>query len=299
MRVRRVLLVLLTALHAAALMPAFLAPYDPAAQYRDHALAPPEGTRWAELEWLPRDTSGNLHLFGFRSRPHFLLGADNLGRDQLSRLLYALRASLFAGLMAALISLGLAVPAGIAAGYWRGWPDAIFLRASELFLALPWVYLLVGVRSALPLNLESMQAWLLVSVVTGVIGWARPARLIRGVVLSAVERDSVIAARGFGAGAFYLVRRHILPAALSTVVTQAALLVPQYVMAEAGLSFLGIGVSEPMPSLGNMLGALRHYYLIGLWWMYMPAFVLGVVVLLYDNLAGLTKDLSRNPTQTL
>ncbi len=123
---------------------------------------------------------------------------------------------------------------------------------------------------------------MLLITVIGVIGWARPARLIRGVVLSARERDYVLAAKGFGASNIYLLRRHILPQASSVALTQAAVLIPTYVLAEVVLSFFGLGVSEPAPSWGNLLANLRQYNVLeSYWWMFLPAIALIPIFLAY------------------
>jgi len=105
----------------------------------------------------------------------------------------------------------------------------------------------------LPLHLEVRDAFLLLVVVIGLIGWARPARLVRGVVMSARTRDYVVAARSLGASEFRVLIRHVIPQTTGVVVTQAALLVPQYILAEVTLPFLGLGVGEPAPSWGTML----------------------------------------------
>jgi peptide/nickel transport system permease protein len=149
---------------------------------------------------------------------------------------------------------------GTAAGFYGGWLDRVLMRSGELFLALPWLYLLLAVRAFLPLHITTVQAFFLLIVVIGAIGWVRPARLVRGVVLSGKERGFVLAARGFGASDAYLVRRHILPLTLNVVLTQATVLIPQYILAEVTLSFLGLGVGEPVPSWGNMLAEARQYY---------------------------------------
>jgi peptide/nickel transport system permease protein len=149
------------------------------------------------------------------------------------------------------------------------------MRLAELFLALPWLYLLFALRAFLPLAVSPLQAFFLIIAVLGAVGWARPARLVRGVVLSAKERDFVRAARGFGATSVYLLRRHILPEASSVLLTQAAILVPQFVLAEMTLSFLGLGVPEPVPSWGNLLSSLQQYsVLVSYWWMYLPAIIM-------------------------
>jgi peptide/nickel transport system permease protein len=108
-------------------------------------------------------------------------------------------------------------------------------------------------------------------ILVGAVGWARPARLIRGVVLSVRGRDYVRAARGFGATNLYLLRNHVLPETWSVALTQAAILVPQYILAEVTLSFLGLGVAEPVPSWGNLLASLQQYnVLTSYWWMCLP-----------------------------
>ena len=213
--------------------------------------------------------------------------ADAYGRDQLSRILYGGQVSLLAGLLGAGVTLFLGALIGMAAGYFGGWRDDLLMRVAELFLALPWLYLLFALRAFLPLAVSPLEAFLLVVVVIGMVGWARPARLVRGVVLSAKERDYVRAARGFGASDFYLLRRHILPETTSVLLTQAAILVPQFVLAEMTLSFLGLGVPEPMSSWGNLLASLQQYsVLVSYWWMYLPALAMVPFFLGYLGLAS-------------
>lgn len=215
------------------------------------------------------------HLFGSEEARIYLLGTDGYGRDQLSRVLYGGQISLLAGLLGAGITLLFGLLAGATAGYYGGWRDTLLMRLAELFLALPWLYLLLGLRAFLPLNLSPVMAFLLIVAVIAAVGWARPARLIRGIVLSAKERDFVRAARGFGASDAYLFRRHVLPETSSVLVTQAAILIPQYVLAEMTLSFLGLGVPQPVASWGNLLADLEHYsVLVSCWWMYLPALIM-------------------------
>lgn len=229
----------------------------------------------------------HLRLFGVDEPARiFLLGTDGFGRDQLSRLLHGARISLFAGLLATVLALAAGWLLGTLAGFYGGWVDTIVMRSADLFLALPWLYLLFAVRAVLPLHVPAAQAFLLLVLVIGLVDWARPARLVRGVVLSARERHYVLAARGFGAGDLYLIRRHIAPQTLGLLLTQAALLVPQYILAEVTLSFLGLGVAEPVPSWGNMLGALQRYHVLSsYWWMWLPGLALVPVFLAYFALA--------------
>ena len=230
----------------------------------------------------------NLHLFGFdEPAKAFLFGSDGYGRDLFSRLLYGGQISLVAGLLAASLALGLGAVVGGLAGFYGGWVDETFMRFAELFLALPWLYLLFAVRTSLPLHIDPAQAFLLLVVVLGLVGWARPARLIRGVVLSGKLREHVLAARAFGASDMYLLRRQVLPQAAGVVLAQLAVLVPQYILAEATLSFFGLGVGEPVPSWGNMLAAAQRYdVLTSYWWMFLPAIALSTVSLLYYVLAN-------------
>jgi len=224
-----------------------------------------------------------LHLFGVDEPGRvFLLGTDGFGRDQFSRFLYGGRVSLLAGLIAAALSVSLGLIVGALAGFYGGWIDEALMRSGELFLALPWLYMLFAVRSAMPLHINQWQVFLLLVSVMGLIGWARPARLVRGIVLSAKERNFVVAARGFGASDAYLIRRHVLPQASGVALTQITLLIPQYVLAEVTLTFLGLGVSEPMPSWGSLLSTLQQYYVLSsYWWMFLPAALLVPLFLTY------------------
>lgn len=228
------------------------------------------------------------HLFGVAEPGRiFLLGTDRFGRDQWSRLLYGGQISILAGLLATSFTVGLGLLAGCVAGYFGKWPDRAVMGMAELFLALPWLYLLLGVRAVLPLHLGPAQAFLLVAGIIGLIGWARPARMVRGIVLSAKERNYVLAARGFGASAPYILSRHILPDTYGVLLTQATLLLPQYILAEVTLSFLGLGIAEPVPSWGNMLGALQEYHVVvSYWWMFAPVLFLFPLFLGYFGLAG-------------
>ena len=312
-------LALLGAVHGAVVFAGFFAPYDFAEQNRAFPFAPPtrlhfvdargqwrlrpfvyglsdeDRTRAYPLQffvsgapyriagWIP----SRRHLFGVEEPGRiFLAGADGYGRDQFSRLLWGGQISLLAGLLAAGLSLGLGLVLGSLAGFYGRWLDEELMRGAELFLALPWVYLLFAVRAFLPLQIGPGQAFLLVVAVVGIVGWARPARLIRGVVRSARERDYVLAARGFGASDLYLLRRHVLPQAGGVVLTQAALLTPHYILAEVTLSFLGLGVAEPAPSWGSMLAMLQQYHVLtSYWWLLLPGLALVPVFLAYFRLA--------------
>jgi peptide/nickel transport system permease protein len=241
------------------------------------------GARYRLMGLLP----SRLHLFGGDGARVTLLGTDGYGRDQFSRLLWGGQISLLAGLVATGLALACGLLVGATAGFCGGWTDEILMRLAELFLALPWLYLLFALRAFLPLTVSPLEAFFLVAGVVGLVGWARPARLVRGVVLSAKERDFVRAARGFGASGIYILRRHILPQTASVLLTQAAILAPQFVLAEVTLSFLGLGVPEPAPSWGNLLANLQQYsVLTSYWWMSIPALALTPFFLGYLGLAS-------------
>jgi peptide/nickel transport system permease protein len=161
---------------------------------------------------------------------------------------------------------------GMSAGFYGKRIDDTIMGLAELFLALPWLYALFALRAFLPLEMDPSVAFWFLSVAIGVVGWARPARLIRGEVLSAKEREYVLAARGFGASDIYLLRWHVAPQVKGILLTQASLLLPRYILAEVTMSFLGLGISEPRASWGNMLGALQQYnVLTSYWWIFLPA----------------------------
>jgi peptide/nickel transport system permease protein len=307
-------LLTLVAIYLSAIFAGFLAPYDPTSQSRDFAFVPPTQLHWSDpsgvFHWRPlvydggraypirffvrgapyriaHVFSGERHLLGVdEPATLFLLGTDGFGRDQLSRLLYGAQISLFAGPFGAALSVALGLVLGGVAGFFGTWIDTIIMRAAEVFLAVPWFYLLFAVRMALPLRLEPEEAFVMILSIVAAIGWARPARVIRGMVLSGKTRDYVVAARALGASDVHVLRRHVLPQVLGVVLTQAALLAPQYIMAEATLSFFGLGVGEPVPSWGNMLAVLQRYdVLSSYWWMFLPGVALLAVFLLYYLLA--------------
>jgi peptide/nickel transport system permease protein len=233
-----------------------------------------------------------VHLFGVNPPGQvFLAGTDGYGRDQFSRLLHGGQISMAAGMLATLLSLGIGLLAGAAAGFRGGIVDDLLMRGSELFFALPWLYLLFAVRAFLPLHVGGGTTFFLVVGVIAAVGWARPARLVRGIVLSAKERNCVVAARGFGASNWYLLHRHVLPETYPVLLTQAALLAPQYMLAEVTLSFLGLGVGEPLASWGSMLGSVSHYHVLtAYWWMLAPVALLVPIFVACHTLADLLQE---------
>jgi peptide/nickel transport system permease protein len=213
-----------------------------------------------------------VHLLGVEGSGEInLLGTDAFGRDQFSRVLYGAQVSLFAGGLAGLLAVLAGVIVGTIAGFYGGLVDEATMRVAEIAIAVPSLYLLLAARSFLPLQIGPVMAFLLVISVIGLLSWARPARLVRGVVMSARERNFVLAAQGFGGSRSYVMRRHLVPMTFSVALTQLAILIPQFILAEVVLSFLGLGIGEPFPSWGNMLAEAQQYHVLAsCWWMLLP-----------------------------
>lgn len=320
MKLSRTDLVAFIVLHGAIVCAGFFAPYAPEKQNRAFPFAPPTKIHWKDdagqfhlrpfvygitsksddenysedrairypIEFFQSENNAStnssaMHLFAVREPGHlFILGTDEFGRDLFSRILYGGRISLAAGLAATIIALTLGTLLGSIAGIAGGMVDSAIMRLAELGLALSWFYLLLAIRAFLPLRTPPLQTFFLITAVLGITGWARPARLVRGVLLSAKERGFVQTARGFGAGNFYVFRRHLLPQLLPLIWTQAVVLIPQFIMAEVALSFLGLGATEPLASWGNLLSDLQNYHVIvSCWWMITPIIVLALVSLSY------------------
>jgi peptide/nickel transport system permease protein len=227
------------------------------------------------------------HLFGVEAPLDlFLLGTDDFGRDVFSRLLAGARVSLTLALAATGVALLLAVVTGAIAGYAGGAADAVVSAATELVLALPWLYLLVAIRSALPLSLPPAQAMAVIVALLGLLGWARPGRVVRAAVAAARGREYVTAARMAGASTPRILVRHIFPEVAGVVAVAGVVLVRQFVLAETTLSLFGLGVPEPVPSWGSMLAAAqRPRTLTDTWWLLAPVAGLIVVCMVYYGLA--------------
>lgn len=287
--VRRLAWVALALVSLIAICPDFFATYSPTRQYRDLPYASPGLYRGASLEWFvqgePYRVFGMIpasrRLIGAREPGRvFLLGSDEFGRDWYSRLCHGASVSLLVAPVAASISLLLAVWLGILAGYQGGWVDTFVVKASEVFIVLPWFYVVVALRAALPLTISGPAGLLIVFAVLAALGSATPARLFRGLVRSLKHREFVLAARAAGAGTGRLFRHHVLPFLVPTMRTQFLLSVPAYIVTEVTLSFLGLGVAEPTPTWGAMLAPLQQYVVLTSYpWMFAPAVVIVVVCL--------------------
>jgi ABC-type dipeptide/oligopeptide/nickel transport system permease subunit len=182
-----------------------------------------------------------------------LLGTDELGRDEFSRLIWGARASIQAGFFATVLAMVVAVPIGMVAGYYRGWVDTVIARITDVLLAFPFIILAVGLAAILGPSLKNATIALGVAAMPGVI------RIARGETFALREEDYVPAAVANGANDFTIIFRHILPNMTSTLLVQATLIIPGAIIGEAVLSFLGLGVQPPTPSWGVMLQDAQSY----------------------------------------
>jgi peptide/nickel transport system permease protein len=233
------------------------------------ALAPADPIRNSLLERLSPPTWGREHP----------LGTDTLGRDVASRLLHGARVSLVVGFSAVLLAGVVGVGLGLVSGWYRGWIDDLLMRVGDVQLAFPVLVLAVGVLAVLGASLLNL------IVVLGVTGWITYARIVRGEVLTLRERDFVAAARALGASDAWIVARHLLPNVLPPITVVATFSVARTIIAEASLSFLGLGIPAPESSWGAMLDEGRNYITTGWWLALFPGLAI-LLLVLGINLVG-------------
>ncbi|MDK3159445.1 ABC transporter permease [Kamptonema cortianum] len=231
-------------------------------------------------------------LFGVESPARIsLLGADQYGRDVFSRLLMGGQISLSIGLIGCLITFPLGLLVGGLSGYYGGRWDTLIMRSTEVLMSIPGLYLILSLRASFPQNMTSTQVYLMIVMILSFIGWAGFSRVIRGMVLSEREKPYVAAARALGQKDIVIIVRHILPSTLSYCIVAATLSIPGYILGEAVLSFIGVGIQEPDTSWGLMLAqAQSHRVLTSFWWILSPGFVIFAVVLAFNFLGDGLRD---------
>jgi len=236
--------------------------------------------------WLaPRDP-GKQFLIEKRIKPgaRYVLGADEFGRDVLSRVIYGTRVALLVGTLSVAIALCLGVTLGSLAGFVGGWVDAAVMRAIEVLLAFPYLLLAIAVVSALgPGTLNT-------TIAVGIWGAPPVTRIVRASVLALKESEYVGAARALGASSLALVTRHILPNILPTMIVYGTLFMANAILVEAALSFLGLGVQPPTPSWGLMVSTGRDFLLVAPHIATIPGLAIMVAVLGFNLLGDGLRD---------
>ena len=249
---RRAAIAILAAIYLAALAAGWLAPAGYARQFRESPAAKPSAA--------------------------FLLGTDELGRDSFARLLYGSRVSLSLAPAAALLATLVAAIAGISSGYWGGWIDTALARVTDLFLSVPWLFLLLSVRAALPLNVRPLESIGITFLLLGLLGWAGPARVLRAAARDISNQDFMIQARARGCGSLRLLSVHLLPNLAPVLAAQFWTSIPLFILSEANLGFLGLGVAEPLPSWGSLIAGLQNPEVVTCPWRLAPLALLLVAM---------------------
>lgn len=231
----------------------WLAPAGYAKQYREATDAPPSAAHW--------------------------LGTDELGRDRFARVLYGTRISLLLAPAAALLSTLLAALVGGLAGYLGGVWSRIAMAVTDLFLSLPWLFLLITVRALMPLNVSPFVSVLVTFLLLGLLGWTTAARVLCASAASVRSSDFVRQARAAGVSGQRLFWIHVVPNLKPVLYAQFWISIPVFILSEANLGILGLGVAEPMPSWGSLLKELETLVSVGAEpWKFVPLVLLGLVV---------------------
>ena len=286
---RRAGAVLLGVIAVVALLAPWIAPNPPDRRFPNLLYAPPTPVHAFDVHGV----APHAHALRIVSRiersfeeepasrgPMLLLGADAYGRDIFSRLLYGARTTLGLAVCATLAATLLGALVGAIAGYASGWLDAVLARLSEFVLVLPAIYVALALRAVMPLVLAASTVFTLLLAIFALLGWPMVARGVRAIVAFEREREYVIAARAAGASASRVLLRHLLPAAAGYLRMQATLLLPAFILAEATLSYIGLGFPDATPTWGTMLQEAANVALLGdAPWTLAPAAAIFFVVL--------------------
>jgi peptide/nickel transport system permease protein len=221
----------------------------------------------------------------------FILGTDINGRDILSRVFYGGQISLTIGFLALFISFPIGLLYGGISGYFGGALDNIMMRIAEAIMSIPSFYLLISLAAILPANMTSIQRFTLITVILAFIGWAGFSRVVRGMVLSIKNQEFIEASRAIGASSLRTIIHHVLPQTASYVIVAMTLSVPGYILAESGLSFLGLGIQQPDASWGNMLKEAQEYTnVIYRPWLLVPGGLIFIAVLVFNLVGDAVRD---------
>ncbi len=223
----------------------------------------------------------------------YLWGADQFGRDVFGRILYGARISLTIGILASLIALILGLLLGGIAGYLGGVVDDVVMRLVEVFATIPSLFLLLALRALFPIEINPTAIFVVLVTILGFISWGSIARVVRGLALSLREEEYVQAARALGARQARVLLRHVLPGTAAYAIVAFSLLIPSFILTEAGLSFLGLGISEPASSWGLMLAVAQEGGIQTFTqrpWMLLPGLFIFIAVLAFNFLGDGLRD---------
>ncbi|AJY48049.1 peptide ABC transporter permease [Martelella endophytica] len=235
----------------------------------------------------------DLHLFGIDAKRQKinLLGTDSLGRDLFSRLVYGARVTLSAGLIGVFFAFVLGIFFGSISGYYGGFADTAIQRMMEFIRSVPTIPLWMGLAAALPISWNPLFVYVLITLILALIGWTHLARVVRGRFLSLKSEDYVMAARLAGASEYRVITKHMLPAMTSYIIAAMTLAVPEMILGETALSFLGLGLRPPVVSWGVLLQDAQNLRSISLApWLLAPGLAVVAVVLAFNFLGDGLRD---------
>ncbi len=234
----------------------------------------------------------DLHLFGIDSgTPLFLLGSDNLGRDMLSRIIFAARVSLFVGFGGVMISFVLGITLGGISGFFGGLVDVLIQRLIEFIISIPQIPLWMALSAAIPQDWNGIQKFLAITLILSLVGWTGLARVVRGKIISLREEDYVTAARISSASDMAIIFRHLLPGFTSYLIVNITISIPGMILGETTLSFLGLGITPPNVSWGSLLQQAQDVTVLGHYpWLLFPCAAIIVAVILFNFLGDGLRD---------
>ncbi len=234
----------------------------------------------------------NIRLFGAEGgRPIFLFGADNLGRDVFSRIVYASRVSLFVGLVGVFISFVLGITLGGISGFFGGAVDIIIQRLVEFLLSIPQIPLWMALSAAIPQEWTGIQTFFAITVILSLVGWTGLARVVRGKIISLREEDYVTAARISSASNMSIIFRHLLPGFTSYLIVHITLAIPGMILGETTLSFLGLGINPPDISWGALLQQAQDVTVVSNYpWLLAPVLFVMLAVILFNFIGDGLRD---------
>ncbi|MEQ8673595.1 MAG: ABC transporter permease [Aggregatilineales bacterium] len=237
--------------------------------------------------------STDIHLFGVEDldTPLLLLGADQLGRDLLSRIIYGARVSLSIGLIGVVLSFFLGIFLGGISGYYGGIVDMIIQRTIEIIRSIPAIPLWLTLSAALPVDWSLTRRYFAITIILSLLGWIGIARVVRGKFLSLREEEFVLAAKLSGTNEIKIIFIHLVPSFFSDLIARLTLLIPNMILAETALSFLGLGLSDPVISWGVLLQSSQQISIVALYpWLMLPALAVIIVVLAFNFVGDGLRD---------